>query len=145
MINPLGFTLEHFDALGRYRKEEKGKPIDATGSYETRSGETVKFSGVPRSGGVSCHERRSPLGFCAAIVPLPDQAADRRIWSSGAARATAFLRSPRFQHPKAHGRDYGLDGFDAPRGEAVESVSNGPCQLSGRVPYLPASLIDYPA
>ena len=46
MINPLGFTLEHFDAVGRYRKEEKGKPIDATGSYETRSGETVKFSGV---------------------------------------------------------------------------------------------------
>jgi Protein of unknown function (DUF1592)/Protein of unknown function (DUF1588)/PA14 domain/Protein of unknown function (DUF1595)/Cytochrome C oxidase, cbb3-type, subunit III len=46
MINPLGFTLEHFDALGRYRKEEKGKPIDATGSYETRSGEAVKFSGV---------------------------------------------------------------------------------------------------
>ena len=46
MINPLGFTLEHFDALGRYRKEEKGKPIDATGSYETRSGEMVKFSGV---------------------------------------------------------------------------------------------------
>ena len=38
MINPLGFTLEHFDAVGRYRKEEKGKPIDATGSYETRSG-----------------------------------------------------------------------------------------------------------
>jgi hypothetical protein len=46
MINPLGFTLEHFDALGRYRKEEKGKPIDATGSYETKAGETVKFSGV---------------------------------------------------------------------------------------------------
>ena len=46
MINPLGFTLEHFDALGRYRREEKGKPIDATGSYETRSGELVKFSGA---------------------------------------------------------------------------------------------------
>jgi cytochrome c553 len=46
MINPLGFTLEHFDAVGRYRKEEKGKPIDATGSYETRSGESVKFSEV---------------------------------------------------------------------------------------------------
>src|SRR5262249_40143800 len=44
MINPLGFTLEHFDAVGRYRKEEKGKPIDATGSYETRSGESVKFN-----------------------------------------------------------------------------------------------------
>jgi hypothetical protein len=46
MINPLGFTLEHFDAVGRFRNEEKGKPIDATGSYETRSGESVKFSGV---------------------------------------------------------------------------------------------------
>ena len=32
MINPLGFTLEHFDALGRYRKEEKGRPIDAMGN-----------------------------------------------------------------------------------------------------------------
>ena len=46
MINPLGFTLEHFDAVGRYRREEMGKPIDATGSYETRSGESVKFSGI---------------------------------------------------------------------------------------------------
>ncbi len=47
MINPLGFTLEHFDALGRYRKEEKGKPIDAAGSYEARTGgQTVKFAGA---------------------------------------------------------------------------------------------------
>jgi len=46
MINPLGFTLEHFDAIGRYRGEEKGKPIDASGSYESRSGQTVKFSGL---------------------------------------------------------------------------------------------------
>ena len=46
MINPLGFTLEHFDAVGRYRKDEKGRPIDATGSYETRTGEMVKFDGV---------------------------------------------------------------------------------------------------
>ena len=46
MINPLGFTLERFDALGRYRQEEKGKPIDATGSYETRTGgQTAKFTG----------------------------------------------------------------------------------------------------
>ena len=49
MINPLGFTLEHFDAVGRYRKDEKGRPIDATGSYETRTGEMVKFEGVRRN------------------------------------------------------------------------------------------------
>jgi hypothetical protein len=46
MINPLGFTLEHFDAVGRYRGEEKGKQIDSTGTYQTRSSEVVKFAGV---------------------------------------------------------------------------------------------------
>lgn len=43
VINPLGFTLESFDAIGRFRDQEKGKPIDATGQFTTRSGDTVKF------------------------------------------------------------------------------------------------------
>ncbi|MGP0063919.1 MAG: DUF1592 domain-containing protein [Isosphaeraceae bacterium] len=46
MINHLGFTLEHYDAIGRYRDREKGRPIDATGSYETRAGNRVEFDGV---------------------------------------------------------------------------------------------------
>ena len=46
MINPLGFTLEHYDAIGRYRDREKGRPIDATGSYETRAGNRVEFDGI---------------------------------------------------------------------------------------------------
>lgn len=46
MINPLGFPLEQFDAVGRYRRDEKGKPIDAAGSYVTRSGETQQFEGA---------------------------------------------------------------------------------------------------
>ena len=46
MINPLGFTMEHFDAVGRFQNDEKGKPIDATGMYLTRAGEPVKFAGV---------------------------------------------------------------------------------------------------
>ena len=33
MINPLGFTMENFDAIGRYRELEKDHPIDASGSY----------------------------------------------------------------------------------------------------------------
>lgn len=43
MINPLGFTLENFDAIGRFRAEEKGKAIDASGSYLTRTGKTQQF------------------------------------------------------------------------------------------------------
>ena len=46
MINPLGFTLEHFDAVGRFRKDENGKPVDASGAYRTRNGELLKFNGV---------------------------------------------------------------------------------------------------
>jgi cytochrome c553 len=46
IINPLGFTLERYDAIGRVRDRENGKPIDSTGSFVTRSGDTVKFEGV---------------------------------------------------------------------------------------------------
>jgi hypothetical protein len=46
VINPLGFTLEHFDAVGRFRAQEKGRPIDASGTYQTRSGQVVRFSGA---------------------------------------------------------------------------------------------------
>jgi cytochrome c553 len=46
IINPLGFTLEHFDAVGRYRALDRGKPVNAAGEYHTRSGETVKVNGA---------------------------------------------------------------------------------------------------
>lgn len=46
IINPLGFTLEHFDAVGRYRQEDNGKPVDATGSYRTRSGKLIEVRGA---------------------------------------------------------------------------------------------------
>ncbi len=46
LINPLGFSLEAFDAVGRYRTTERGKPLDVGGSYLNRAGETVKFSGA---------------------------------------------------------------------------------------------------
>jgi cytochrome c553 len=45
-INPLGFALENFDAVGRFRREEQGKPIDSSGAYQTRSGQVEKFNGV---------------------------------------------------------------------------------------------------
>ena len=46
MINSLGFTLEHFDAVGRFRNEELGKPVVSTGSYRTRTGDVAQFNGV---------------------------------------------------------------------------------------------------
>jgi len=46
VMNPLGFSLENFDAVGRYREKEREKPVDASGSYETRAGDTVRFTGA---------------------------------------------------------------------------------------------------
>lgn len=49
-INPLGFAFENFDAVGRYRTTEHNKPIDATGFYGTRGGDTVNFNGARQLG-----------------------------------------------------------------------------------------------
>jgi hypothetical protein len=45
MINPLGFPLERFDAAGRFRSEERGKLVDASGLYQTTAGGTATFNG----------------------------------------------------------------------------------------------------
>lgn len=44
LINPLGFTLEKFDAIGRLRPRENGRPIDASGGYRTRAGKQITFA-----------------------------------------------------------------------------------------------------
>lgn len=46
MINQLGYALENFDAVGRYREQEKSKPVDSTGQYLQRNGELVRFAGA---------------------------------------------------------------------------------------------------
>jgi hypothetical protein len=47
LIDPLGFALEHFDAIGQYRATENGLPIDATGTLEG-----VPFDGEAELGAV---------------------------------------------------------------------------------------------
>ncbi len=50
MINPLGFSLEEFDAIGRHRTSEllgeTKKPVDASGSYQPREGDEATFRGA---------------------------------------------------------------------------------------------------
>ena len=47
VINDLGFTLEHFDAVGKFREKDHGKPVDTTGGFFDRAGKAVKLSGAP--------------------------------------------------------------------------------------------------
>lgn len=46
VINPLGFSLENYDAVGRWRTEENRKPIDASGDYTTHDGKTIRLTGA---------------------------------------------------------------------------------------------------
>jgi hypothetical protein len=46
IINPLGFTLEQFDAVGKFRDSDRDKPIDAHGGYQTHDGKTVTVNGA---------------------------------------------------------------------------------------------------
>jgi hypothetical protein len=46
MINQLGFSLENYDAVGRYRTKEHGKSIDAHGRYIDRQGTETDFEGA---------------------------------------------------------------------------------------------------
>jgi hypothetical protein len=44
VIDPLGFGMEDFDGLGKYRTQENGLPVDASGSLEHTEG-TLTFTG----------------------------------------------------------------------------------------------------
>lgn len=49
-INSLGFTLENFDAVGRFRDKDNNKPVDATGSYLTEDGVNKTFKNARELG-----------------------------------------------------------------------------------------------
>jgi hypothetical protein len=40
-IDPLGLSLEHFDASGQYREVDAGQPVDASGSYRLLASDTM--------------------------------------------------------------------------------------------------------
>ena len=47
-FDPIGFGFEHFDQTGRYRADESGLPIDASGTARAADGTTLfAFDGLP--------------------------------------------------------------------------------------------------
>jgi hypothetical protein len=45
-INPLGFSLEHYDGIGRWRNKDQDSPVNATSKFTTESGETIQLTGA---------------------------------------------------------------------------------------------------
>src|SRR5690606_15665155 len=46
VIDPLGFSFENYDAFGRYRTEDMGSPIDASGELNAVVGGPVPLTGL---------------------------------------------------------------------------------------------------
>jgi hypothetical protein len=60
LMDPIGFALEHFDAVGRYRVSDDGQPIDASG--ELPSGD--HFSGLDELRALLLAKRRDDVARC---------------------------------------------------------------------------------
>ena len=84
-INPLGFSLENYDAVGRFRTTDNNKPVNAESDYSTADGET---SGCAARATSRCTRRRamSTPRLRAAVVPLHGQATARGLWPGHAGR-----------------------------------------------------------
>jgi hypothetical protein len=62
-INPLGFSLENYDAVGRWRTTEKDKPIDPVSEYTTIDGEIIQIKGARDLASHASGNRDAQLGF----------------------------------------------------------------------------------
>ena len=71
MINPLGFALEEFDPIGRYRETEirggTAKPIDASGSYLPREGQEKPFRGARELAAYVAESRDAQEAFVQSL------------------------------------------------------------------------------
>jgi mono/diheme cytochrome c family protein len=70
-IDGVGFGFEHFDAVGRWRDTDNGKPIDASGDMndveQLGSGTHAPFSGLPELASVLAGSHQSKACFARQI------------------------------------------------------------------------------
>lgn len=67
LINPLGFSLENFDAVGRWRTKDNNKPVDPVSEFSNDEGKTVRLTG-PRD--IANYVAGNPSGHRAFIRHL---------------------------------------------------------------------------
>jgi hypothetical protein len=63
VINPLGFSLENYDAVGRYRTKDNNKPVNAASDYPTPEGDTVRIRGPRDLAEYAVMSRDAQVGF----------------------------------------------------------------------------------
>jgi len=77
-INPLGFSFERFDAVGRVRATDNKKPVDAVSDYTTADGNVIKLTGARDVAKHAAENGASQAGFVRnlfqALVKQPPTA-----------------------------------------------------------------------
>ncbi|TWU01974.1 DUF1588 domain-containing protein [Neorhodopirellula pilleata] len=66
-INPLGFTLENFDAIGRFRQTDGKHPIDAGGHYDTRDDQKIEFENARELANYAAGSRDAQSAFVSRV------------------------------------------------------------------------------
>ncbi len=80
VINPLGFSLENFDAIGRWRTKDNDKPVNPVGEFDNEEGKKVRLSG-PRD--IANYVADNPSGHRAFIRHLFNHTVKQQIPAYG--------------------------------------------------------------
>jgi hypothetical protein len=81
VINPLGFSLENFDAIGRWRTKDNNKPVNSVSEFADDEGKTVRLTG-PRD--IVNYVADHPSGHRAFIRHLFNHTVKQQIPAYGA-------------------------------------------------------------
>ena len=120
LMDPIGFAFEHYDAAGRWRDIDAGKPVDATGSL-TGTDVDGALDGVPQPGRASLADERR-------------RSRAARPRNGSATRSGAAEQTPR---RPVHDRPAGRTRSGRERA-ATSSRWCAPTVQHGRVPQPPA-------
>jgi len=89
-INPLGFSLENFDAIGRWRTMDNNKPVNPSGEFVDNEGKKVKLNG-PRD--IVNYVADNSFGQRAFIRQLFNHAVKQQFAAYGPETMTDLQRS----------------------------------------------------
>lgn len=86
VINPLGFSLEHFDAVGRFRTKEGDRPVDAASDYADGDDAVVRLAGARDVAEFAIASERANRAFIEQLFQYLVKQSPRAYGSGTAAR-----------------------------------------------------------
>jgi hypothetical protein len=109
-MDPIGFGLENYDVLGRWRSEDAGQPVDATGSLPPGGAftgpEELKGRLLDRRGEFVKHVTRKLLGYALGreLDEFDQCVVDRTVTKLGESdhRAALLVEEIVVSHPFRH-------------------------------------------